>query len=349
MTNYQRELDSYAAETETTPTDMAIARLRWEEARPDRRASPWLSPFRLVFAGGMVAAAAALLLTLLPATPDNLLDPVGPVALGEQALPVDVALPEGISISGEGQGVLSGTSGDRAVALESGRMRFEVTPNAGLHLQVNTSEGTATVLGTVFDVDRGALGTTVSVERGKVQVDCEGREAVYVTAGKSETCYSAQGYLDHGRALQKAGEAPEVVLDAIASAGAVDAEPAFRAELEVLRIDSLSRLSRHDEVLTGAESFLADDMLVGAAGEHRPAEMRRLAARAAAQVGGCERAMPWLDALRSGAEAEGADLVQYATCVGKSDPDAARAALEEALGMALDPKLEARIRKLLGR
>ena len=348
MTNYRNELDAYAAETESTPVDMAIARARWEAGRPDQRVSAWMSPFRLAFTGGMVAAAAALLFALLPSTPDNQLDPTGPVALGEQAAPVDVSLLEGISISGEGQGLLTGTAGDRAVALDSGRMHFEVTPNAGLHLQVVTDEGTATVLGTVFDVERDALGTTVSVERGKVQVDCPGHEAVYVTAGRAETCYSAEGYLGHGRALQQAGEAPEVVLDAIAHAGEVRAEPAFRAELAVLRIESLSRLSRHDEALSGVEAFLADDALVGAAAEHRPTELRRLAARAAVQVGGCERAMPWLDALNGSDEAEGVDLVQYATCVGKSDPGAARAALEQALDTDLEPKLEARIRKLLG-
>lgn len=347
MSNYQSELNAYAAETETTPTDMAIARARWEAARPDRRPSFW-SPLKLAFTGGLAVAAAAVALQLIPSAPDNLIDPQGPVALGEQAA-VDVALPEGISISGEGQGVLSGTEGDRTVAMSGGTMHFEVTPNAGLHLEVTTTEGTVTVLGTVFDVSQDALGTTVSVERGKVQVDCAGRGSVYVTAAESQTCYSGQGYLENGRALQGAGESPEAILAAIGTYSAVDTTAAQHAELEALRISSLSSLKRYDDVLSGAEAFLADEALVGAAAEHAPAELRRLAARAAIHVGQCERALPWSSALRESGEAEAVDLVQYATCVVKADPTAARAALEDALELDLDPKLEALILKKLGR
>jgi len=77
--------------------------------------------------------------------------------------------------------------------------------------------------------------------------------------------------------------------------------------------------------------------------------MRRFAARAALQVGQCERALPWFTALRESGQAEAVDLVQYATCMVKADPTAARGALEDALEMDLDPKLEAWVLKKLGR
>ncbi len=340
MTRYRRELDIFAGETEVGAEDMDRARARWRASGPERRRELrlWRSPGRLGLAAAALAAAAALYVPIAPVG----VDPGTPVVLSGEA--VELELREGVHISGAGEAVLSGGRGDRRVALEGGSLHFEVTPDAGLSLEVETAEGRVAVVGTVFDVSRDALGTAVAVERGVVQVDCEGGEAHLLRAGERAVCRSALGYLERGKA---AGGDPEAVLEAIAGAASLPATPAVRAALDALRLSALGRAGRHAEVLAGARAWLADGERVAAYPEESAA-LRRLAARSADQLGGCEEAMPWLESLRGGG-AEGVDLYRYGVCLSQSDPVAARAALEDALELGLDPVLATRVGALLGR
>ncbi len=69
------------------------------------------------------------------------------------------------------------------VQQQSGKVRYEVVPNPGRRFSVRTRGVAITVLGTVFDVQVEPHLVTISVERGKVQVDHDG-EQVVLTPGK---------------------------------------------------------------------------------------------------------------------------------------------------------------------
>ncbi len=341
MRRYRRALDAFAEATEVSAADMDRARARWRASTPGRRPR-WVSArIGLVAALGAAALGAAALYVR-----GSGLEPRSPMDLGGGGA-VDVALREGVRISGAGEAVLSGERGARRVALEGGALHFEVRPDAGLSLEVATAEGQVAVVGTVFDVSRDVLGTAVAVSRGAVRVACEGGEEHLLHAGERARCRSARGYLERGKEVAAAGGGPEAVLAATEGAASLPAEPAVRAALDALRLSALGRAGRHAEALTGARAWLADGERVAAYPEESAA-LRRLAARSADQLGGCALAMPWLETLR-GAGAEGVDMYRYGVCLSRSDPVAARAALEEALELGLDPALAARVRELLGR
>ncbi len=343
---YQNELETFGRETETTRTDLAEARARWDAGRLDRvrrqsagRREPSFGfPARLGLAGAALAAAALLLFQLRPGPVDD-----GPVAFSEGEA-VDLAFAEGINITGSAEAVIGGVEGAREIDLTSGGLRFEVTPHQGLHVGVRTEEARVQVLGTVFTVDRDGDGTRVGVERGKVQVDCVGEGTRIVTAEQSATCLSAQGYLRRGRELLGSASG-EALLEAIAPAQQLPASVEVRSGLESLSISALLSAERYEPALSRAESYLADPALRGVDAD-AALQARQVAASAAMKVGGCERALTHLEALRAGGAAL-KDNVQYAACVKGDDPAAARAALEDALSQAPDEATAARIQALL--
>ncbi|MEM6931910.1 MAG: FecR domain-containing protein, partial [Myxococcota bacterium] len=77
-----------------------------------------------------------------------------------------------IHLEALGEGSIAGTSRDATVDWTSGTVRVSVEPNTDTSLSVVTKEAHVHVVGTKFDVHRDALGSTVSVEHGRVAVEC---------------------------------------------------------------------------------------------------------------------------------------------------------------------------------
>jgi hypothetical protein len=193
---------------------------------PARRPVPWV-PLALL---GAAAAAAALFLS-----PPSL-DPTVPAAeLGAEAV---VQLTPEVALDIAGTGVVEGgTRRAPVVSWTSGTLVSEVMPDQGVRFVVRTPEAEVTVLGTRFEVDRGPLGTTVSVTRGKVRVACSTGQETVLTAGDDHTCIPTDGRHLLGRAneLVRLG-AETAVVDAAIQQGLAVAEPFARGELLHLQL-----------------------------------------------------------------------------------------------------------------
>ena len=268
-------------------------------AGPVRATAPspvrWWMPLGIGGAAAIgLAAAAALLLTLhSPSEPTP--QPDSPVALrlDAEASSARIQVGAGTWLDYSGQGSVGGTAQRPLVEWERGRVRVEVDPDAGIDLVVHTREGEVRVLGTIFHVDRSALGTEVTVERGKVAVTCEGAPEQQLTIGLSATCLptTAGGLLGRAHALRDATADPALVVGTL-ERGLELAEPgAVRNELRVLRMVVLSELGRVGPALDEAQAYLAEGQA------QRRDEVHELAVGLAVGIADCEAARPALDAL----------------------------------------------------
>ncbi len=148
------------------------SRLEGEPAAARARRRTW------AFAGVTVAAAAIILLTLLPKRGHFL-------QLAEGGVPVARFVPahaegsESIQFE-EGSAVtlspatrwipVRNDRTDLTCVLDEGHAHFSITPNTGRRWTVQVGTTRVVVLGTVFDVDHSPTRTIVSVARGVVQV-----------------------------------------------------------------------------------------------------------------------------------------------------------------------------------
>jgi hypothetical protein len=169
-----------------------------------------------------------------------------------------------------GQGELTGTRAMPEVAWRSGTLKASVEPDRGIELMVRTPEATVQVLGTVFSVERGALGTEVQVERGTVRVDCELGTRALLRRGRRHTCLptTAAGLLGRARRLQESDAPPADVLQALAlGEGRPDATAPVLAEIAWVRVEVLAESGRERQALEEARR------LVAAGGGHRHDEL----------------------------------------------------------------------------
>lgn len=255
----------------------------------------WLLPV------AAVAAAALLTVQLWPegARPvEQVLDSEVAVAPSTQPAtdaaaprPQAVAVSDDVHLAVQGRGRVTGDTRDVHVAWESGTIGVEVTPEQGIQLEVRTDEARVRVVGTGFDVTRDALGTSVSVSHGRVEVVCEGGDsAVFLGVGESRVCLprTAGGMLGRARALQDQGAALSEQAAAV-TAGIALAEPGpVLAELRGLNLDVLLRQGDNDGALALAERMLADGDPV------RRGEALAVAARIHVLNGDCAGADAWL-------------------------------------------------------
>lgn len=185
---------------EDGPTPAAEARLRARLKQP-RRPPLWVP--------ALVLAALALLFLLRPEP-----EPEPPralqVELGDQA----VQPMEALSLQPRGAGELSGTERDVRIAWEAGRLEVELDPEAEVALQVQTREGTVVVTGTVFSVERSALGTEVELRRGSVELTCVGQAPRPLRPDEAFTCppTTGPGMLNRALHLDQQGAPREEVL-----------------------------------------------------------------------------------------------------------------------------------------
>jgi ferric-dicitrate binding protein FerR (iron transport regulator) len=228
------------------PRPGALERLRARQRRPVAR-------FRPVLALPAVAFAAVLLFFWLRPPP-----PLSAELLSSTE--TTRALTPHVALSYTGAGGVRGDAQAPRIRWEAGSLRVEVEPKQGIDLAVQTDEALVKVVGTAFRVTRDALGTTVSVERGHVEVRCGEGSPQQLLAGDRTECtpLRAAGWIGRVQAMMRAGQAPEVLLAAI-DQGLALARPDDPAvgELVALKIRVLMGASRYPEAMAAAEAYLA--------------------------------------------------------------------------------------------
>jgi len=309
------------------PSDAEIARVRrsaMERISRRRRPPVWtLAP---------VAIAAALTVAWL-AWPEAPIEPQ-PLASADRWSQTDAQ--PGVQLAFHGQGQVSSPS---VVSWEQGELQVEVEPDRGIEFHVETAEASIRVVGTVFSVERSNLGTSVSVERGKVEVTCQDEHTQAVTAGEAWLCLrSPAAALHWADSYQGADTSAVLRVVERGLARSTPGEP-VHDELEVLRIQTLAQHGRTAAALDAAEAHIER----GA--EHRAQEVRQIAARAALAERGCDAARPHLEVLAD--TDSGAAMVLLADCLTEAEADRARALLERALTLAPPPGQAAAIQQRL--
>jgi ferric-dicitrate binding protein FerR (iron transport regulator) len=187
---------------------------------------------------------------------DTVIEPIGLSSAAQVALSPEVQLaPNGV-------GSATGTRGAPQINWRRGLLTVDVKPKHDIRLVVNTEEAQVTVLGTRFSVDRGPLGTTVQVERGKVQVDCVTAQAPrqsVLTGGDTVTCWPIQParLLTRALALEVAGTAPDEVQESV-EAGLLSATGHVRGELLALQFRLATRQGDGTEALRLARLYLSE-------------------------------------------------------------------------------------------
>ncbi len=248
-----------------------------------------------------VAASAVLVaaVVLWPRGPE----PIARALSSEQGS--QLRLGDHVTLVYEGRGQASGSDGDITIHWEWGTLHTDVTPTQGVALRVQTDEGSARVVGTVFDVTRDAIGTEVAVLEGTVELTCQGSSPLLLEVGTRHRCYrSAEAALQEARRAPGPAEALAIIERGAQLPGA----PAAHRELELRRIDALRATGRGDEALELARSYL------DAGHQHRRAELLSVASELAFVMGGCAEAAPLLEALAATPSPPPAAVAQWEAC-----------------------------------
>ncbi len=332
--DFALELEQFHSETRARPEELAAIRRRLRRARSERERPP----LRLLSIGALTAmAAAGLAMVLWPSDPG-----VQQVALSAEQWS-EVAASDDVLLGFAGQGDLQRTGKVHDIDWRTGRLSVSVTPNQDIDLTVSTPEAQVSVVGTVFEVRRDALGTTVSVERGKVEVLCDGQSALYLTSEQTHTCLptTALGLLN--RALDLKVDNPEAALEAIAlGLEGLDESSNDYDDLHYWAADIHHGAERSEEALQSAQAALSADATYAS-------EASRIAAMHGMVLGGCEGSAEHLSWLAENDEATAEELALLAQCTIDNVPAAARLLLEAAEARATDPGLKEKIRRRLDR
>lgn len=246
-------------------------------------------------AGALAAAAAALLVVrgVGPAEPQ-------PLAMQLEGPAAQATLTEHVRVSYAGEARVSGTDRAPLIELGSGRVEVDVDHGQGIDLRVRTPEAEVRVLGTVFSVERGPLGSEVRVSRGRVGVVCADGSQLELEVGQTHTCLptDASGLLGRARALQSAGAPAEQVLAAVdAGLGQVGDDAAARGELLYVRLEALSAAQQFGPALEAAQAYLDSGE------QSRRVDALEAAARLGLLSGGCADIEPRLAELEAGGHA----------------------------------------------
>lgn len=276
------------------PVEVADLKRRVHLAHRPRRAPMWVLAGTAV---GVAALAAVALLAVgvagLAAVTSGADRPVA-TELALVEAPVLVAPAPGVALRYAGQGSVGGSEQAPIVAWKAGELEVSVDPTAGVALAVQTREAHVRVLGTVFTVDRDALGTTVEVERGRVAVTCLAGGDHELGAGESLTCLplTAAGLLGRAMALEAAGALPDEVIAAVDLGIHASPSAAVDRELRTTRFRALGEAGRHAEALVEVDRLIAED-------GPRHTELLVAGVTLALNEADCARALPWVDALRA--------------------------------------------------
>ncbi len=207
--------------------------------------------------GAVAIAAAALFAVGQMQGPKDL--PVA-LALSDADLGQRLSVGESVVLIPSGAGTVEGSTLSPRIAWEQGRIDVEVEPGKNIDLAVLTRDAEVRVKGTVFTVERDALGTTVRVSRGVVGVRCADGPEADVTLDQEQLCLpkTAGGLLGRARALQGAGADPSTVLESVElGLDRSEAGSAVDGELQVMRMELLAGRGDRAEALTAALAYLA--------------------------------------------------------------------------------------------
>lgn len=278
-------LETFAESTAAGPFD--VPRLKARVAAAQRARARRRMGFGV---GALVALGAAIMVFAMPDGPPA----PEPVSATLTASNAAAEVVPGVVLTSAGEGRLTGTTTAPRLAWSSGRVDVSVEPGAGLDVRIHTEEAAVSVVGTVFSVDRTALGTTVEVSRGEVAVACEAGGQHSVTPGQSVTCLptSAAGLLGRARHLRDSSGSQEDVLAAISAGLGHAPDAVVRSELTALKVEALFAAgdAPHD-VIDAARAHLADPT------SKRRAEVARIGATVAYTSVGCAGVGPFISEL----------------------------------------------------
>ena len=280
-------LAAYAEQTEAQPADLTRLRARLRAAH--RSEATARTRFRPALTVGLGLVAATGLVFFLTASPTP--TPVAATFDGSVSSAVEVA--PGVTITAAGTGSLTGTQQAPRVAWSAGAIELSVEPGAGLDVTVQTDEALVQVVGTVFAVDRGPLGTAVGVRRGTVLVTCADGTTHTLQGNDSTTCWpaTAVGLLGRAQAQRTAGTLPEEVLPTVERGLATQPDPTVHTELSALRVTLLAEGNAPEAAIDAAADHLAR------AENGRREEVARIGAALGYARSGCEGSQPFLSSL----------------------------------------------------
>jgi len=280
-------LAAYAEQTEAQPADLTRLRARIRAARSgEATASPFLRR-GLTLGLGLMAAAGLVFVLTAPPPPE----PVSATFDGSASGAVEVAA--GVTVTAAGTGSLSGTQQAPRFAWSAGAIEISVEPGAGLDVTVETDEALVQVVGTVFEVDRGPLGTAVGVRRGTVLVTCADGTTHTLEGTQATTCWptTAVGLLGRAQAQRTAGTRPDDILSTVERGLSTHPDPTVHTELSALRVTLLAEGSAPETAIKAAADHLAREA------NGRRDEVARIGAALGYAHSGCEGALPFLSSL----------------------------------------------------
>lgn len=221
-------------------------------------------------------------------------DPVEPAvvpALTVVSLEGSRVLTDGLAVVTEGSGEARGSGKTWDLDLDRGRVHLDIAPEQGFDVDVSTGDAVVHVVGTVFSVERDALGTHVEVQRGAVQVDCLRGADLLIEGSGRHNCLpaTAAGLLGRARALMDRGDADAAALESLMAGLADEPEVAVRGELLAASVEVQLRLGDTDRALEGALAYLDTGETA------REAALRQLAVDLLSRSGACDRAAELVD------------------------------------------------------
>lgn len=264
---------------------------------------------RIAGAMTVVALAATAVLWFTAPEPPRRMD------LGVAVTPEHHEWSPEIRLEALGEGAVSGVSRDATIQWSSGTVRVEVEPHTGTQLTVVTKEAHVRVVGTRFDVQRDGLGSTITVDHGRVAVQCGDGWHGDLTAGQHHTCLplTPAELLGRATALLDDGRGDEV--SATLDRGLALADGPVRGELLARRMRLRASEGDVDGALADATAYLASP-------SGRDDEVRRFAGWLALEHRGCAAATSWLVELHAAGSVT--ETVLLAECLAESEPERAR-------------------------
>ena len=326
--DFALELEQFHNETRARPAELATIRRRLKAVKPQRDRPP-LYLLSLGIAGAMAAGS---LVMLLP--PEPIQQTLSAESWSE------VQAHDNVLLAFSGQGDLHAKGRVHNIDWKNGRLKVSVTPKQGIDLTVRTPEARVAVIGTVFEVRRDTLGTTITVERGKVEVSCGEEPSLMLTAEQgSHTCMpvTAMGLLNRAQDLKTTD--PVSALDAIESGlEKVDFTSPDFDDLHYRAAEIHYRAGRPRAALKSARASLSGGDAT------YTVEAHRLAAEQGWKLEGCEEATAHLTWLAEEDHATANEFGLLAQCTEDTDPAAAVKWLESAEAKTTDPGFKEMIR-----
>lgn len=243
-------LDHLEAIDGPTPEEVARIRRRLASHRP--RLSTIAVPLGL-----SMAAAAALMLGILPSAAP-LAQTKSPASLSASLVGGSIDLTSDVQLKIDGIGTVSGHDDDIDIAWRMGTLSVAVTPAQGIDLTVHTEDASVSVVGTVFEVTHSALGTTVSVSKGVVDVECADMTRHQVTSDQAVSCLPQKAHTGRMETLMDMAAPPEQVLEETRRVLAMKPEKAIRGEVLSMQIEVLLQSGSRADAAAVAWRYLEE-------------------------------------------------------------------------------------------